>query len=302
MTTITDEIGTSPPIIAAEDGQRRSASIGSEALGHVVALTGQRVWRDYALRPDAPAKTGTPVGALDSGPKPANDNVPAKLERYHLKEMYERGELGINEMENRRHWFAAQRLKTELAIADGDPVEANDWRELRLPFLEGFSGDISSVDTDDALALSDELEFEDTDTPAECGVVDNVDDTPTALRILYAREVTDLAADVLGDDFELLRAVIARNWTARMVGETEGFTDRASASACGKGMLRAALRNLSRFYAGLDRLEEKGERPHDRWPLVGTLNWPAVAYPPNSGGRCASYWNQARGPVIKVAA
>lgn len=34
---------------------------------------------------------------------PLNENAKS----YPLKEIYERGELGINEIENRCHWFAA---------------------------------------------------------------------------------------------------------------------------------------------------------------------------------------------------
>ncbi|WFU23156.1 hypothetical protein QA649_34510 [Bradyrhizobium sp. CB1717] len=293
--TITDDVGASAPIIATEDGQREAASVDREA--HTISLNGSRVWRDYALRPDDAAKAGAIVTTLDNGPqKPANDNL-AKPQRYHLKEIYERGELGINEIENRRHWFDAERLKELLATAACDPIESNEWRELMLPY---FDDGMSSLDSDNGLQLNDDLEFEDTSVPADCTVVDNEDHTPTAIRILHARQVVDLAADVLGRDFQLLRTMIADNWTARMIGETEGFTDRTTASACGKGMLRAALRNLSRFLAGLDRLEERGERPHDRWRLVGTLNWPIAKYP--EAPRWTSYLNQARGPVIKKAA
>jgi hypothetical protein len=115
--------------------------------------------------------------------------------------------------------------------------------------------------------------------------------------------------DVLGNDYEVLCAAIERGWTNQKIGETEGYTDRASASACGKGMLRSALRNLSRFYVSLDRLEERGERPPDVWPLVGAYTWPPVEYTPghHRPHDLAGFMNRVAGPVrkrdsVKIAA
>jgi hypothetical protein len=307
MRTITDDdVGIGPIDILSPDIIRSTADLAS--AGNVTrALDGRRERNELN-----PKGSNTPLGrlvnAVDSGRvSAANDNTPRTPQvRYHLKEMFERGELGTNEPENRVHWFDAERLKKTLSVAkidDLDDSAAREWRELMPMFLEGFGGLIESIDSDNGISLSDDLEFEDTNgVPAECRVVDNADDTPDAIRILYASQVISLAAEVLGRDFALLRAVIDHNWTTQMIGESEGFTGRATASACGKGMLRAALRNLSRFYIGLDRLEERGERPQDIWPLIGTQNWPPVVYPPTIRWQHGHYLNQARGPVIKVAA
>jgi hypothetical protein len=154
--------------------------------------------------------------------------------------------------------------------------------------------------------LTDDLDFQDTDVPGECAIVDNAEGEYDQIRTLYARQVVSLAEDVLGHDFKVLKSAIVNKWTARMIGEDEGFMDRATASACGKGMLRSALRNLSRFYLNLDRLECSDQRPHDVWPLVGKpTSLPSIVHPTGSfrwqGNRYNRYLNQARGPVIRVA-
>src|SRR6267143_3843876 len=63
---------------------------------------------------------------VDNGPnvKAANDNnflarknTVSDTKSYPLNEMYERGDLGNNEIENRCHWFDSQRFKQILADA-----------------------------------------------------------------------------------------------------------------------------------------------------------------------------------------
>jgi hypothetical protein len=227
---------------------------------------------------------------------------------YPLKEIYERGELGINEIENRCHWFDAERFKRIHADARGEPDNSeHNWREILLEFFEGyFDNLITSFAGDEGLSLSDEMEFEDSSTdPAECEVIDfgswNASrDLAPHIYQTHAQEIIRLMKDVLGNDYKILSAFIEQGWTARKVGETEGFKDRASASACGKGMLRCALRNLSRFYRCLDRIEERGTRPQDAWPLVGTLNWlPVKCTPERYRTRDLAFMNQAVGPVRK---
>ena len=270
-----------------------------------------------------PAPTGEIADTVDNGPdlKAANDNdvlarttTSGDTKSYPLKEMFQRGELGINEIENRRHWFDAQRFK-QIHFDAREPDNSGDnWRELMSEFHEGFGNFLTSFATDEGLRLSDDMEFEDSETPAHCEAVDNAGwnpyrDLAPHVRPLYAQQVVSLMIDVLGSDYEVLCAAIERSWTRKQIGETEGYTDRASASGCGTGMLRSALRNLSRFYVSLDRLEERGERPPDMWPLVGAYTWPPVRYTPghHRSQDLAGFMNQATGPVrkwdeVKIAA
>jgi hypothetical protein len=303
--TITDEIGSGQINIATPTGLEDDARAPRERnpvllANEDVMLDGKRHNFEIAYRPNQPPPPESLVSNLDNGrgKPPANDNRPA---RYHLQEMAQRGELGIHEPENRRHWFDAERLKRDIAISTGELLNdsaANDWRELAAPHI---GPEPESLATDTGLILVDDLEFQDSDVPGECAVVDNAEGECDQIRFLQARQVISLAEDVLGDDYTVLTSAIVNNWTARTIGENEGFMDRASASACGKGMLRSALRNLSRFYLRLDRLEHSGCRPLDVWPLIGTPTAaPSVVYPGPFRWQGKSYWNQARGPVIQV--
>jgi hypothetical protein len=259
---------------------------------------------------------GAIINTVDNGPDLnsandndvlAGDNIANSPKANPLKEMFERGDLGINEIENRHHWFDAERFKTVHADARGEPDNSNDnWRELLLEFYEGFFDNIvTSTSADDGLVLNDDMEFEDSNTPTDYEAVDFSGWQPTKdlaphLRVLFAQQVVDLMLDVLGSDYDVLCAAIERSWTNQQIGETEGYTNRASASACGKGKLRSALRNLSRFYRSLDRIEERGDRPQDAWPLVGTLNWVPVRYGPERyRTRDLAFMNQAPGPIRK---
>jgi hypothetical protein len=115
-------------------------------------------------------------------------------------------------------------------------------------------------------------------------------DMPPHALSISAKQAVALAAEVLGSDYAVLYAAIDRSWSNRWLGETEGFTDRASASACGKGMLRGALRNLSRFFLSLDRLEAGIERARDVWPLVGTSAWPTCGGSVTTAAGAAATW------------
>jgi hypothetical protein len=304
MRTITTEVGSGPINILTptdlDDDGRADVRILQTNDDDDTALDGKRQKTEISYRPDQPMSEATVVKSIDNGRtlQPANDNQHA---RYHLKEMAQRGELGTTEPENRRHWFDAERLKRDIAISEGEPLNdsaAIDWRELALPYL---GETMQSLAADPGLSPNDDLEFEDTEVPGECAVVDNAEGECDQIRTLHARQVVSLAEDVLGHDFSVLKSTIVSNWTARMIGEDEGFMDRATASACGKGMLRSALRNLSRFYLKLDRLERCDERPHDVWPLVGTpRSRLSVVSPGPFRWQGNSYWNQARGPIIKV--
>jgi hypothetical protein len=126
-------------------------------------------------------------------------------------------------------------------------------------------------------------------------------DDPTvkrpAERLIHARQVVARAEDFLGDGFRVLKRVIVDCWTAQMVGSESGrHNNRATASANGQAMILAALRQLTRFYDKLDRIERTGESPRFVMPMVGefTAQRPAVCNPQ----RGKSYLNQAPGPVM----
>jgi hypothetical protein len=308
LQTITDEVGSGPIGVYAphdfdEDVRADERKPISQTNGNITSeMDGKQRTIKISYRPDKRPPLTTLVNALDGGPQPqpSNDNRPA---RYHLREMAQRVELGINEPENRRHSFDAGRLKRDIAMSTGEFLNdsaASDWRELALPHLD-LDETIVSFARDTGLTLNDDGEFQDTDVPNDCATVDNAEGEYDQIRTLHARQVVSLAEDVLGHDYKVLTSLILDNWTARTIGENEGFMDRTTASACGKGMIRSALRNLSRFYAGLDRLEISGERPLDIWPLIGTpRSIPPVAHSGTFRWEGNSYWNQARGAVIQV--
>jgi hypothetical protein len=224
----------------------------------------------------------------------ANDNTP----RWPFQEMHSRGELGVSEVENRRHWREGKRFKEIYDAAHGDVQEdsaAANWVSLVQPFLRPEGAVVPIEDGDQGISLSDDGEFEDGGTLPAFEVVDcasfNVfrDLPPAALTTQY-KQVVALAADVLGGHYPVLVHLLTKGWTAQMLGETEGFVDRASASACGKGMLRAALRQLSTFFMKLDRLEQEGEPTQCAWRLVGTPAWQFVDVPDVRWKRGSKAW------------
>jgi hypothetical protein len=114
-------------------------------------------------------------------------------------------------------------------------------------------------------------------------------------RFAHACQVVARAEDFLGDGFRVLKHVIVDCWPAQMVGFDQGRKNRATASAAGQAMILSALRQLTRFYDKLDRIERDGESPRDVWPMVGTFTAPRSAISRLHLGK--SYLNQARGPV-----
>ncbi len=114
-------------------------------------------------------------------------------------------------------------------------------------------------------------------------------------RYVYARQVVAHAEDFLGDGFRVLKRVMIDGWSAQMLGFDEGRLDRGQASAAGQSLILAALRQLTRFYEKLDRIERTGESPQFVMPMVGSfaITRPAVPHPQ----RAKSYLNQACGPV-----
>ncbi|MGY3079705.1 hypothetical protein ACVWZZ_006113 [Bradyrhizobium sp. LM6.10] len=114
-------------------------------------------------------------------------------------------------------------------------------------------------------------------------------------RYIHAREVAALAEDFLGDGFRVLKRVMIDCWSAQMLGFDQGRKDRGQASADGQATILAALRQLTRFYDKLDRIERSGESPREVWPMVGTFTPSRPSLPCPQRGK--SYLNQARGPV-----
>jgi hypothetical protein len=305
MRMLTDEIGTESIHICTPAELETSDAVDT-------TLDGRRHNTSVNYRPNAPLPRAGLVATVDNGPDfiAANDNnTTARLAveeepSDQIKEMYERGELGIGEPENRRHWIDSQRFKQMIDNARGEPDNSNDnWRELHLEFFEGFFGHtLTSLTADEGLVLGEDMEFDDTDTPADFEAIDGAGwnpfrDSEPHVRELYGKQVASLMSEVLGADYDVLEAFIVRRWTAKEIGETQGYKNRATASACGKGMIRSALRNLSRFVASLDRLEARGQRPQDVWPLVGTLNWPIIYTPGYYRPRDNMFTNKTPGPV-----
>jgi hypothetical protein len=115
-------------------------------------------------------------------------------------------------------------------------------------------------------------------------------------RFLHARQVVARAEDFLGDGFRVLKRVMVDCWSAQMVGFDQRRKNRAQASAAGQAMILSALRQLTRFYDKLDRIERDGESPRDVWPMVGTFTAPRP--PISRPQRGKSYLNQTPGPVM----
>lgn len=212
----------------------------------------------------------------------ANDNI--EINRgWPLKVMYEKGDLGINEIENRHHWRDVLRLKRILDDSRYEPDNSanvnDDWRELVDEYLEIHENSmiVEPVSDDYSMEQNFNPEFVDSfkDGP---GFVDNntwnpYRDIAPHAKWLHAKQIVALAADILSCDYPILMAVIDRNWTIRQIGETEGYTDRITAAACGKGMVRGSLRKLTKFFLALDRVEINGNAPKVVWPLVGSSAW-----------------------------
>lgn len=305
MQTITDEVGSGPIAIYArtDDTRAEEREPFLQTDDDITSGLDDRQRKiEIGYRPDKPLPLTSLVNAVDDGPRTAaNDNttshsLPAKRSKsFPGKELFERGELGIGEQLNRRHWHDAVRFQRDHMLVSGEAEDDDaiaNWRELMPEFFEGYSGLLASIESDAGLVLDDDMEFSDSKTSAAGEVVDFARWCPSrdlhkpAYRI-QAKQAIALAAHYLGHDYAILNALMNRSWTLQMIGETEGYNDRAAASACGKGMVRSALRNLSRFYLGLDRLERGCEKPTAVWPLVGTSAW-LFAESPNAGWKRAA--------------
>jgi hypothetical protein len=115
-------------------------------------------------------------------------------------------------------------------------------------------------------------------------------------RFIHARQVVAHAEDFLGDGFRILKRVMVDCWNAQMVGSESGrHNNRATASASGQAIILAALRQLTRFYDKLDRIERDGVSPRFVMPMVGTFTAQRLAVCHPQRGK--SYLNQCHGPV-----
>ncbi|MDH2357695.1 hypothetical protein QCM80_45345 [Bradyrhizobium sp. SSUT112] len=229
----------------------------------------------------------------------ANDN-----HGWPLKEMYEKGDLGINEIENRNHWFAVVRLKRVLSDSREEPdnraVVQDDWRELVPEYLEIHEDSLIVQPATDEHSMKQDFDPEFVDSFKDGpGFVDNASwnphrDIPPHARCLQAKQTLALAADILASDYPIIIAAVDRRWTLRQIGETEGYKDRVTAAACGKGMLRSSLRKLSTFFLSLDRVEIGGHDHRAVWPLVGTAGWLFAEMPDVR-------WKREKEPLPKAA-
>lgn len=235
---------------------------------------------------------------VDDGPKAARKRKqklwqPERPVRNlkQIRELYRRKELGLTLEENRRHWHAANRFLKILNAARGefeDDSIASNWREIVDWFVEthpdaGIVPMEQVLGGDDEPSLSDEMEFVDVSAGMPFSVVDcgnwNVyRDLPPPLLLIESRVLVERAREYLGTDFGILCKAIYHGWTLGMLGETEGFKDRAGASACGKGMLRSALRKLSLFLLEADRHNQNIQACRSAWKLFDTSAWMFADY------------------------
>jgi hypothetical protein len=214
-------------------------------------------------------------------PRAANDNRRGRTE-WPLREQFNRGELGISEVENRRHFSAATRFRRDHAAANafqGDDTAELDWRDLLLPATQ-FAGFVPMSPDGNLIVFDQELADWTSGGEVIMDVVDNGGfnvhrDLPYAAGSIQARQVIALAADVLGSCYPIIVAAACRNWTQLQLGETEAEigSPPATLRSIGKGMLRVALRELASFYLKLDRTESGEAKPKATWPLVGTPAW-----------------------------
>lgn len=200
---------------------------------------------------------------------------------WPLRELFARGELGISEIENRRHWEACLRFKrAHVYSAEPVPSDAEDWRDLMLPVaatadvqpLEPLPADTASVRDDDG-------EWVDGGTASlgnvvDCSAFDAYRDIPPPGEEISAKQTIALAATVLSAEYPIIVAAVCRGWNLQQIGETEVEigSNGATARSVGKGMLRLALRSLTAFWLAFDRHVE-GTPLIRTWPLVATPAW-----------------------------
>ncbi|TIP28251.1 MAG: hypothetical protein E5X67_12010 [Mesorhizobium sp.] len=210
----------------------------------------------------------------------ANDNRRGPT-AWPLREQYNRGELGISEVENRRHFFAASRFRRdhEAAGTYRDDRAGEDWRELLLEATH-VAGFVPIGENGNTLVFDGEADAWKDGGEIISDVVDNggfnvFRDLPYAAGSIHARQVIALAADVLGTCYPIVVAAACRNWTLLQLGETEAEigSPPATLRSIGEGLLRVALRELSAFYVKMDRAEAGETALKPTWPLVGTPAW-----------------------------
>ena len=224
-------------------------------------------------------------------PTHENDNT-RRATRWPFQEQFNRGELGISEPENQRHYSDGLRFLRHYTaclepIADSVPDGiTHDWREL-FPQI-GTTDEAEVITTlgqnDGPLKLSDDMEWVD-DGGAVSEVFDNSGfnvfrDLPSAAQSINHKQIVSLAADVLGGSYPVCVALLVSRFNLLELGETEGLVDPASARSCGKGMMRAAMRDLSAFFRALDRAEADAASLKSLWPLLGERRaWSQVGTP-----------------------
>ncbi len=204
---------------------------------------------------------------------------------WPLHGLFARGELGISEIENRRHWQAAQRFKqTYEYSAEPIPNDREEWRDLMLPLtadadaLDGGE-DMAPLPDDSVADHDDDGEWNDAGTAAlgnvvDCSAFDAFRDTPAPGEEISAKQTLALAATALGPAYPVVVAAVCRGWNLQQIGETEVEigSNAATARGVGKGMLRIALRSLTAFWLAFDRHVE-GTPLIRTWPLVATPAW-----------------------------
>ncbi len=220
--------------------------------------------------------------ARRQGLKPANDNKP-KAEAWPFETMYRRWELGTDLTDNvHLHDIGLRFCADYYAAMEGGspPEEVLDWPSI-MPALNPLRSEAETIESigpnDGPLHLNDDADLVDEGTSRESGFVDYASynvfrDTPPPAYGVLAKQTISLAAIVLGPAYRVVVAFLVRRWTLQMIGETETNASRATASAFGNGMVRSAMRQLSEFYARLDRLNQ-GLPTKTIWPLVGTGQW-----------------------------
>jgi hypothetical protein len=238
-----------------DTGELVAAPAPRQTNENVISLDGRRTSPRVNFRPNKPLPVQTTVAVFDDGPR---DDDLSKAPSNDNKPL----PYPLKDMAGREE------------LGDNEFENRRNWENAELFRIHL------------AIALGEPL-------------YDPFKDDPTAknppTRFIYARQVVAHAEDFLGDGFRVLKRVMVDCWNAQMLGFDQGRKDRGQASAAGQAMILSALRQLTRFYDKLDRIERNGESPRFVMPMVGafTAQRPAVCHPQ----RGKSYINQASGPV-----
>jgi hypothetical protein len=240
-----------------DTGELVVAPVPRQTNHTVISLDGKRTNPRVNFRPNKPLPVETTVVVCDDGP-PANDDLSQAASNDNKPLPYP-----LKDMAGREE------------LGDNEFENRRNWENAELFRIHL------------AIALGE---------PLYDPFKDDLTVKNRATRYIYARQVVALAEDFLGDGFRVLKRVMVDCWNAQMLGFDQGRKDRGQASAAGQAMILAALRQLTRFYDKLDRIERTGESPRFVMPLVGafTAQRPAVCHPQ----RGKSYLSQAPGPVM----